>query len=33
MGRYDSKMQRIEVWVLFGAAVLVALAYVFSRGQ
>ena len=32
MGKYDSKMQRIEVWVIAGAAALVGLAYLFSRG-
>ena len=31
MGKFDSRMQRIEMWVLAGAAVLVGLAYLFSR--
>jgi hypothetical protein len=31
MGKYDSKMQRIEIWVLAGVAVLVGLAYLASR--
>ena len=31
MGKYDSKMQRIEIWVLGGVAVLVGLAYLISQ--
>ena len=31
MGKFDSRMQRIEMWVLAGVAVLVGLAYLFSR--
>jgi hypothetical protein len=31
MGKYDGKMQRIEVWVLTGVAALVGLAYLISQ--
>ena len=31
MGKYDSKMQRIEIWVLAGVAALVGLAYLISQ--
>jgi hypothetical protein len=32
MGKFDSRMQHIEAWVIAGAITLVGLAYVISRG-